>query len=73
MTEQACAPRFLRLKEVKDRCGLGRSTIYARMKEGTFPSPVSLGARAVGWVEQELDEHLAKLIEQGRKAREIRA
>jgi prophage regulatory protein len=57
---------ILRLPAVKARTGLSRSTIYARVKDGTFPAPVSLGARAVGWVEQEIDEHLAALVERRR-------
>lgn len=45
---------ILRLPQVKSRCGLSRSSIYARVKEGVFPAPVSLGARAIGWVESEV-------------------
>ena len=41
--------RMLRLKEVMDCVGLGRSSIYAKMKDGTFPVPVKLSKRAVGW------------------------
>ncbi len=44
--------RIIRLKEVIDSTGLARSTIYKYIKEGTFPKPVSLGARCVGWVAQ---------------------
>ena len=40
---------ILRLPAVQDRTGLSRSTIYLRMKEGSFPKQVNLGARAVGW------------------------
>ena len=40
---------ILRCKQVKDWTGLSRSTIYLRIQEGTFPKPVSLGARSVGW------------------------
>ena len=59
MTEQPTEPRtnpparFLRLPEVRDRTGLSRSTIYVRLAAATFPQPVSLGARAVGWIEAE--------------------
>jgi prophage regulatory protein len=28
------------------------------MSEGTFPKPVSLGARAVGWIENQIDQWL---------------
>jgi prophage regulatory protein len=40
-----------RLPVVKARTGLSRSSIYLRIAEGTFPKPVRLGRRAVGWVE----------------------
>lgn len=46
---------ILRLPEVKARTGLSRSTIYLQIQKGTFPSPISLGARAVGWVDSEVD------------------
>ena len=48
--------RCLRLPEVLARTGLSRSTIYVRLEQGRFPRPVSLGARAVDWIEQEVDE-----------------
>ncbi len=46
--------RFLRLPEVKHTVGLGRSAIYQKIKEGGFPAPVSLGARAVAWLSDEI-------------------
>ena len=42
---------ILRLPTVKARTGLSRSTIYHRVSCGTFPTPVPLGGRAVGWIE----------------------
>jgi prophage regulatory protein len=40
---------ILRRKQVEREVGLSRSTIYQRIKDGTFPVPVKLGLRAVGW------------------------
>nr|WP_297845297.1 AlpA family transcriptional regulator [Pseudomonas sp.] len=40
---------IFRLPKVKEITGKGRSSIYAEIKDGTFPPPVKLGARAVGW------------------------
>lgn len=34
--------------------GLCRSTIYDCVRKGTFPEPVRLGQRAIGWRESEL-------------------
>ncbi len=45
---------ILRLRDVKACTGLSRSTIYLRIKQGSFPNPVSLGDRAVGWLEHEV-------------------
>lgn len=60
--------KILRLPNVKARTGLSRSTIYLRIAEGTFPAPVSLGGRAVGWIEQEVNDWLLQRIESSRKA-----
>ena len=46
--------RILRRSDVESATGLPRSTIYERMAAGTFPKPVSLGVRAVGWLEEEI-------------------
>ena len=58
---------ILRLPEVKRTTGLSSSTIYLRIAEGTFPKPVSLGGRAVGWLEAEIQEWLERRIEASRK------
>ena len=59
--------RFLRLPEVMARTGLSRSTIYVRLEQGRFPRPVSLGGRAVGWIEAELDEWMRERIAASRR------
>lgn len=51
-------PRLLALPAVIEKLGLGRDTIYRRVREGTFPKPIKLG-RATRWYEHELDEWLA--------------
>ena len=42
-------------KTSKRGTGISRSTIYLRIAQGTFPKPVSLGERAVGWLEAEVN------------------
>jgi len=59
---------ILRLPIVKARTGLSRSTIYQRVADGNFPKPVNLGARAVGWLEAEIDAWLTAQIERSRKS-----
>lgn len=48
--------KLIRLKDVMDLTGLGRSSIYKFMDESRFPKSVSLGDRAVAWVESEVEE-----------------
>ena len=57
---------ILRLPAVKARTGLSRSTIYLRVSDGSFPSPISLGARSVGWVESDIEEWISHKIRQSR-------
>lgn len=61
------AYNILRLPAVKARTGLSRSTIYNRISEGNFPEPVSLGGRAVGWIDAEIQDWLAERIQASRK------
>ncbi|HBO3130144.1 TPA: AlpA family transcriptional regulator [Pseudomonas aeruginosa] len=56
--------RIIRLKEVIDSTGLARSTIYKHIGEGTFPRPVSLGDRCVGWVDSEVHDWILARIEE---------
>ncbi|PMN12904.1 AlpA family transcriptional regulator [Vibrio lentus] len=58
--------KIIRLPEVKQRTGLSRSTIYLRMSKGEFPLNISLGERAVGWVELDVDIWLQDRIEASR-------
>ena len=41
--------KILRRPEVEQIVGLSRSTLYAMMAENTFPKPIKLGKRAIGW------------------------
>lgn len=63
MDQEKPKKRFIRLAKVMDKTGLSRSTIYARIAVGEFPKPVSLGGRAVAWVEQEIDAWIMARIE----------
>lgn len=69
---------ILRRRQVEQRLGLSRSTIYSKLKrdpkrprefDPTFPSPIKLGpgAKAVGWVESEINTWLTAQIENSRK------
>jgi prophage regulatory protein len=54
---------------IVDRTDLSRGTVYQWIGEGCFPKPVSLGARAVGWVETDVEEWISRQIESSRPAR----
>lgn len=54
--------KFMRLNDVKAATGLARSTVYKYVKQGVFPAPVSLGGRAVAWVEFEVQAWIADRI-----------
>lgn len=50
---------ILRLNSVIEITGLSRSSIYNYIKAGTFPRPLKLGLRAVGWLASEVFEWIA--------------
>jgi len=51
--------RILRQKDVQDITGLSRSTIYRQVNAGTFPAPVKLTDRLIGWHGSTISEWLA--------------
>jgi prophage regulatory protein len=53
---------ILRIPAVKLESGLSRSTIYLRISQGLWTKPVSLGARAVGWPSDEVENLIAARI-----------
>lgn len=71
----AKALTIIRRKQLEARTGLSRSTIYAKMRENpkrpsdfdpTFPKPISMGAKAVGWIEAEVEAWLAARVAESR-------
>ncbi len=66
--------KVIRVGDVAKKVGLCRSTIYDAIKRGTFPEPSKLtSGRAIGWLESEIDEWIAKQIRYNRKRRGISA
>ncbi len=59
---------ILRLPTVKARTGLSRSSIYSFVSQGTFPKPIQLSKRTVGWLESEIDKWITQRIKESRKA-----
>ena len=55
-------PLVLRLPGVLAATGLSQSGVYEQIAAGTFPAPIRLGPRAVGWVTAEVDAWRAQRI-----------
>ena len=65
--------RFIRLPEVLTRTGYGRTTIYRKMEDRSFPRSVKLGgppidpnvfdSRAIAWIEDEVEQWIDSMIE----------
>lgn len=53
--------QILRLRDVLKLTGMGRSWTYEAIRRGDFPSPVKLGARAVGWRRSDIEAWLSNL------------
>lgn len=59
---------ILRRPEVEARTGLSRSTIYLKVAQGSFPKPINLGPRAVGWLAAEVDAWIEQQVAVSRLA-----
>ena len=65
--------RFIRLSEVMSRTGYGRTSIYRKMEDGSFPKSLKLGgppkdpnefdSRAIAWIEEEVDQWIESRIQ----------
>ena len=66
--------RLIRLPEVLSRTGYGRTTIYRKMEDGSFPKSLKLGgppidpnafdSRAIAWIEDEVEQWIESRIEE---------
>ena len=66
--------RLIRLPEVLSRTGCGRTTIYRKMEDGSFPRSVKLGgppidpnvfdSRAIAWIEDEVEQWIESRIDE---------
>ena len=64
---------LIRLNEVMSRTGYGRTSIYRKMEDGSFPKSLKLGgppkdpnefdSRAIAWLEAEVDQWIESRIE----------
>ena len=73
-TKHTPQKRFIRLPEVLSRTGYGRTSIYRKMEDGSFPRFVKLGGpledsnafdcRAIAWIEDEVEQWMATRIKE---------
>ncbi|CAM3830063.1 AlpA family transcriptional regulator [Pseudoalteromonas sp. L23] len=56
--------KLIKLPQVIEKTSLSRSSIYDFMNKGGFPKSVSLGARAVAWVESEIDDWIGEKVKE---------
>jgi len=53
------ADKILRMRTVLERTGLSRSTLYRKMKNGTFPNQVRISEHCCGWRESAINRWMA--------------
>ncbi|BEO06378.1 AlpA family transcriptional regulator [Salmonella enterica] len=58
--------RLIRLPEVLHRTGYGKAWIYHLINQKRFPPPVKIGARAVAFIESEVEEWIQLTIDNSR-------
>jgi prophage regulatory protein len=74
MEKKSPHKRLIRLPEVLSRTGYGRTSIYRKMEDGSFPKSIKLGgppldpsafdSRAVAWIEDDVDQWIESRIEE---------
>lgn len=51
--------RIIRMKAVLARTGLSRTTIYRKIREGSFPPQLSISVHGAGWHESAINRWIA--------------
>jgi prophage regulatory protein len=57
--------RFIRAKEVQEKMGWSRTTLWRRVRSGDFPRPIRLGPNMIAWLEQVVDDKIDTLVAEG--------
>lgn len=69
---QPIGVQFIKISTVLHQSALSKSTLYSKIQAGLFPPPCSIGARAVAWLQGEVDTVLAAMVA-GKSDNEMRA
>lgn len=56
MSETPTPERLLRARDVVQRIGVSRSTLFLMIREGRFPAGVKITEQRVGWREAVVDQ-----------------
>lgn len=70
MSTDEATIRIIRKRQVREVTGLGLSTISAKVANGTFPPPIKLSDKCVGWLFSEVQDWLAARVAASRRAGE---
>jgi len=54
---------FLRVKQVSEKVGIGKSTVWLWVKQNKFPKPLKLSPRVTVWDEDVIDKWLQQKID----------
>ncbi|TFH07704.1 MAG: AlpA family phage regulatory protein, partial [Nitrosomonadales bacterium] len=46
--------------------GLRRTSVYEKIKEGSFPKPIRISSRAIAWDSEAIDKWIEKQIGEGK-------
>lgn len=60
MNTTAPIGRLLSITDVKRETSFSRTTIWRRIKEGTFPKPLKLGVQKRAWRESDVEKWKAE-------------
>jgi prophage regulatory protein len=55
-------PRLLRIKQVMELTGMKRTKLYMMQADGSFPMRTQITSGAVGWVEEDVQNWIARRI-----------
>ncbi|MBW0871095.1 helix-turn-helix transcriptional regulator [Citrobacter amalonaticus] len=61
---------LIRLPEVQRRTGYSKAWIYRLMVQKRFPSSIKIGARAIAFIESEIDDWINSCIDASRNGGE---
>ena len=55
--------KILRLKQVTEKVGVGKTTIYRWINANQFPKPINLSSSSVGWLEADINDWIQSKVE----------